>query len=62
MKLSLTHEEIAQRIGTSRETVTRLFASLRERQIVQGSGEALVIQNKAALRLVAASQVLVRSR
>ena len=62
VKLSLTHEEIAQRIGTSRETVTRLFAKLRERQIVQGSSEALVIQNKAALRLVAASQVLVRSR
>jgi CRP/FNR family transcriptional regulator len=62
VRLSLTHEEIAQRIGTSRETVTRLFAKLKERQIVQGSSEALVIQNKVALRLVAASQVLVRSR
>lgn len=61
LKLSMTHEEIAQRIGTSRETVTRLFANLRERQIVHGSGEALVIQNKGALRLVAAAQVLVRS-
>src|SRR5579864_7869296 len=28
VKLALTHEEIAQMIGTSRETVTRLFADL----------------------------------
>jgi CRP/FNR family transcriptional regulator len=29
LKLALTHEEIAQMIGTSRETVTRLFADLK---------------------------------
>ncbi len=50
LKLKLTHEEIAQMIGTSRETVTRLFADMKKRQIVQSKGSTLVIRNAAALR------------
>lgn len=50
LKLRLTHEEIAQMIGTSRETVTRLFAEMKKRQIVQSKGSTLVIRNSAALR------------
>jgi CRP/FNR family transcriptional regulator, cyclic AMP receptor protein len=53
VKLALTHEEIAQMIGTSRETVTRLFAELKKRQIVQAKGSTLVIRNKAALKSLA---------
>ena len=53
LKLVLTHEEIAQMIGTSRETVTRLFADLKKRQIVQTKGSTLVIRNKSALRSLA---------
>jgi len=53
LKLRLTHEEVAQMIGTSRETVTRLFADLKRRQIVQVIGSALVIRNPAALREIA---------
>src|SRR5580658_10728754 len=53
LKIRLTHEEIAQMIGTSRETVTRLFAELRKRQIVQSKGSTLVIRNSAALRELA---------
>jgi CRP/FNR family transcriptional regulator, cyclic AMP receptor protein len=55
VRLSLTHEEIAQMIGTSRETVTRLFAELKKRQIVNARGATLVIRNKAALRALASS-------
>jgi CRP/FNR family transcriptional regulator len=55
MKLALTHEEIAQMIGTSRETVTRLFADLKKRQIVQAKGSTLIIRNKAALKLIASN-------
>jgi CRP/FNR family transcriptional regulator len=55
VRLSLTHEEIAQMIGTSRETVTRLFAELKKRQIVHARGATLVIRNKAALRALASS-------
>ena len=50
LKIRLTHEEIAQMIGTSRETVTRLFAEMKKRQIVQSKGSTLVIRNTAALR------------
>ena len=49
MKLTLTHEEIAQMIGTSRETVTRLFADFKKKQFIQLRGSTLVIRNKAAL-------------
>ena len=53
LKLRLTHEEIAQMIGTSRETVTRLFAEMNRRQIVQSKGSTLLIRNTAALREIA---------
>jgi len=55
LKLALTHEEIAQMIGTSRETVTRLFGDLKKRQILQTKGSTLVIRNKAALKLLASN-------
>jgi CRP/FNR family cyclic AMP-dependent transcriptional regulator len=53
LKIRLTHEEIAQMIGTSRETVTRLFAELKKHQIVQTKGSTLVIRNTEALRDIA---------
>jgi CRP/FNR family cyclic AMP-dependent transcriptional regulator len=37
-KLTLTHEEIAQTIGASRETVTRLFADFKKKQLLQNQG------------------------
>jgi CRP/FNR family cyclic AMP-dependent transcriptional regulator len=55
VEVSLTHEEIAQMIGTSRETVTRLFAELKKRQILQTQGSTVVIRNEAALRTLAAT-------
>jgi CRP/FNR family transcriptional regulator, cyclic AMP receptor protein len=53
LKVAVTHEEIAEMIGTSRETVTRLFAEFRTRQIVDFKGATLLIRNKAALELLA---------
>ena len=53
VKLRLTHEEIAQMIGTSRETVTRLLADLKKHQILITRGSTLVIRNQAALRELA---------
>lgn len=49
LKLSLTHGEIAQMIGVSRETVTRLLGELRSKGVIQLKGSSLVIKNKAAL-------------
>ena len=40
-------------IGTSRETVTRLFTELRKWQIVHLKGSTLLIRDKAALELLA---------
>jgi hypothetical protein len=34
VKLNLTHEEIGQMIGTSRETVSRLFAGFKKQHLI----------------------------
>ncbi len=49
IKIALTHEEIAQLIGTSRETVTRVLGEFRDRDMAQLRGSTLLIRNKAAL-------------
>jgi CRP/FNR family transcriptional regulator len=49
MKLTLTHEEIAQMIGASRETVTRAFGELKKKQLVQVKGATVVIRSRQAL-------------
>jgi len=52
-KLALTHEEIAQMIGTSRETVTRVLSIFRKKNLVTIKGSTLTLKDKAALeRLV----------
>ncbi len=49
VKLTLTHEEIGQIIGTSRETVTRTLGEFKSRQLVGLNGSTLIIPDKAAL-------------
>jgi CRP/FNR family transcriptional regulator, cyclic AMP receptor protein len=49
LTITLTHEEIAQIIGASRETVTRIFSDFKKRQFLQVKGSTVVIKNKAAL-------------
>jgi len=49
VRLTLTHEEIAEMIGTTRETVSRLFSDFKKRQLLQVKGSTLVIRNKSAL-------------
>lgn len=53
LKLALTHEEVAQLIGSSRETVTRILGELRKRNVLELHGSTLVIRNKAALEQMA---------
>jgi len=53
VKLTLTHEEIAEIIGTTRETVSRLFSKFKERQLLQLKGSTLVIRNRRALEKIA---------
>jgi CRP/FNR family transcriptional regulator len=49
LKLTLTHEEIAELIGTTRETVSRLFADFQKKELLQTRGATLVIRNRPAL-------------
>jgi CRP/FNR family transcriptional regulator, cyclic AMP receptor protein len=49
LKLSLTHEEMAQLIGTSRETVTRTLSQFKKQRVLELSGSTLIIRNRAAL-------------
>jgi CRP/FNR family transcriptional regulator len=53
IKIALTHEEIAQLIGTSRETVTRVLSEFRQKKFAELHGSTLMIRDKEALeRLV----------
>ena len=52
IKMTLTHEEIAQMIGSSRETVTRLLADFRRKQILQIVGSTLILRSRADLEAI----------
>jgi len=47
--LTLTHEEIAAMIGTSRETVSRLITGFKRKHLIELHGSTLVLTNKKAL-------------
>jgi CRP/FNR family transcriptional regulator, cyclic AMP receptor protein len=49
VKLTLTHEEIAEIIGTTRETVSRLFSDFKKKQLLQLKGATLVLRSRPAL-------------
>jgi CRP/FNR family cyclic AMP-dependent transcriptional regulator len=53
LKLTLTHKEIAEMIGTTRETVSRLFSDFKKKQLLQVKGSTLIICNKPALEKMA---------
>jgi hypothetical protein len=53
IRSSLTHEEIAQMIGSSRETVTRLLSELKKKELIRLEGSILVIRNRTALEAMA---------
>jgi CRP/FNR family transcriptional regulator len=49
----LTHEEMAQMIGASRETVTRLLSDMKRKRFISREGSTLVIRDRSALELLA---------
>lgn len=53
MRVPMTHEEMAQRIGTSRETVTRLLSELRRKEVIRLDGSTLVVRDRSALEAMA---------
>ena len=48
--LTLTHKEIGEMIGSSRETVTRLFAHFKREGLIEVHGSTLLITDKPALQ------------
>lgn len=53
VRFSLTHEEIGEFIGASRETVTRTLSSFKSRRLVAFHGSILTIPSKGALQILA---------
>ena len=53
IKSGLTHEELAEMICASRETVTRVLGELKRKHIISLLGNAIYIRNRKALELVA---------
>jgi CRP/FNR family transcriptional regulator len=54
VKMALTHEEIAQLIGASRETVTRTLSEFKRQRTIEMNGSTLVLKNKTALESLVA--------
>lgn len=55
-KFTLTHEEVAQIIGTSRETVTRLLSELRKKNVMVIKGSTLTIKDRSYLEQLVQGQ------
>ncbi len=53
IRSAMTHEEMAQRIGASRETVTRLLSDLKKKRLIRLDGSTLVIRDRTALKALA---------
>jgi CRP/FNR family transcriptional regulator len=54
VRAAFTHEEMAQMIGTSRETVTRLLSDLKKKELIRLEGATMVIRNRPALEALLA--------
>jgi len=50
VKVLLTHEEIGQMLGTTRETVTRLLGSFRRKRLIDVSGASVYVTQRDALQ------------
>jgi CRP/FNR family transcriptional regulator len=50
VRLAMTHEEISQLVGTSRETITRLLSEFRRNELAELKGSMLIIHNHPALK------------
>ncbi len=49
-RLTMTHEEMSQLVGTSRETITRLLSEFRRREVAELRGSTLIIRNRPAMQ------------
>ena len=52
IKVPLTHEQIAECVGSTRETVTRTLTEFRNRHLVMLKGTTVMIPNRSALQAI----------
>lgn len=52
IKVPLTHEQIAECVGSTRETITRTLGEFRNQQLVTLQGTTMTIPNRAALEAI----------
>lgn len=52
LKITCTQEEMAQMIGTSRETVSRVMKNFSDRKLISRKGSELIIHNKEKLAAI----------
>jgi CRP-like cAMP-binding protein len=55
ISVAMTHEEIGEFIGASRETISRAFAGFRDRHLVEIHGSTILIPDLENLALFAAA-------
>jgi CRP/FNR family transcriptional regulator, cyclic AMP receptor protein len=53
LKVPYKHEEIAQMIGSTRETVTRLIGTLKKKKIIEMRGATLIVRDPERLKQLA---------
>jgi CRP/FNR family cyclic AMP-dependent transcriptional regulator len=61
LKVTFSHEEIAEMIGTSRETVTRLLKDFRQRDLISLKGSDLYINDRRKLEAAIGTRSQLRS-
>lgn len=49
LRIVLTHEEIAQMVGTTRETITRLFSDFKRKKMIDVKGANFYVTNRPQL-------------
>ena len=53
IKFAFRHEEVAQMLGVSRETISRLFIEFKKRKLAELDGSTLHIRDRQLLQLIA---------
>jgi CRP/FNR family transcriptional regulator, cyclic AMP receptor protein len=59
IKFAFRHEDVAQMIGISRETVSRLFVEFKKRKLAELDGSTLYIRDRQLLQLIADGKTLI---
>lgn len=52
-KVPYKHEEIAQMIGSTRETVTRILGTLKKKKVIEIKGATLIVKDPVRLKQIA---------